>query len=127
MDVGVGPERKMSKSDPTSAITLPATADEVAARLKGAFCPAKEVDGNPVVELALHVVFPWRGRLTVSRSPQHGGDRTFADAAEFRTAWTAGELHPADLKSAVATEVAEIIRPVSEHFARRPEDAFSPS
>ena len=122
MDVGVGPERKMSKSDPTGAITLPATAEEVASRLNGAFCPAKEVDGNPVVELALHVVFPWRGRLTVSRSPQHGGDRTFDDPAVFRTAWSAGEVHPADLKAAVAREVAEIAAPVGEYFHRHPEE-----
>lgn len=123
MDVGVGPERKMSKSDPTAAIVLPTTAEEVAARLKGAFCPAKEVEGNPVVELALYVVFPWRSSLTIHRAPQHGGDRTFDDAAAFRTAWAAGEVHPADLKTAVAAEVAEIARPVGEYFARHPDES----
>jgi tyrosyl-tRNA synthetase len=123
MDAGSAPERKMSKSDPTSAIVLPTTPEEVAQRLKGAFCPAKEVEGNPVVELALHVVFPWRGTLTIHRAPQHGGDRTFENAAAFRTAWTAGEVHPADLKTAVSAEVAEIARPVAEYFARHPAEA----
>ena len=123
MDAGRGPERKMSKSDPTGAIVLPSAPEEVASRMKGAFCPAKEVDGNPVVELALHVVFPWRGRLTIPRAREHGGDRTFEDAAAFRAAWVAGEVHPADLKSAVAAEVAEIARPVGEHFARHPDEA----
>lgn len=123
MDAGGGPERKMSKSDPTGAIVLPTTPEEVAQRLKGAFCPAKEVEGNPVVELALHVVFPWRNTLTIHRAPQHGGDRTFDDAAAFRTAWTAGEVHPADLKTAVAAEVAEVAKPVAEYFARHPGEA----
>jgi tyrosyl-tRNA synthetase len=123
MDPAQVAERKMSKSDPAGAITLPSTPEEVATRMKGAFCPAKEVEGNPVVELALHVVFPWRGRLTVRRAPQHGGDRTFEDAAGFRTAWAGGEVHPADLKTAVAAEVAEIARPVSEYFSHHPGDA----
>ena len=123
MDASSGPERKMSKSDPSGAIVLPSTEEEVTARLKGAFCPAKEVDGNPVVELALHVVFPWRGRLTLARAPQHGGDRSFENAEEFRTAWLEGQVHPADLKLAVAHELAEIIRPVGEYFARHPDGA----
>jgi tyrosyl-tRNA synthetase len=123
MDAANSPERKMSKSDPTGAITLPSTPEEIAARLKGAFCPAKEVEGNPVVELALHVVFPWRGRLTVHRAPRHGGDRTFEGSAEFRTAWTNGEIHPADLKTAVAAELAEVVRPVGEYFAHHPAEA----
>jgi tyrosyl-tRNA synthetase len=122
MDAAHSPERKMSKSDPTNAIVLPTTPEEVAIRLKGAFCPAKEVEGNPVVELALHVVFPWRGRLTIVRAPQHGGDRTFEDAAAFRAAWTAGEVHPADLKAAVAREVAEISAPVGEYFRSHPSE-----
>jgi tyrosyl-tRNA synthetase len=120
MDAAHAPERKMSKSDPTSAIVLPTTPEDVATRLKGAFCPAKEVEGNPVVELALHVVFPWQGRLTIARAPQHGGDRTFDSAEAFRTAWTAGEVHPADLKGAVAAAVVEIARPVGEYFAQHP-------
>jgi tyrosyl-tRNA synthetase len=123
MDAANAPERKMSKSDPTGAITLPSTPEEVAARLKGAFCPAKEVEGNPVVELALHVVFPWRGRLTVHRAPQHGGDRTFEGRSQFHAAWTAGEIHPADLKAAVAADLAEILAPVGAYFAHHPTEA----
>ncbi|HEV8048975.1 MAG TPA: tyrosine--tRNA ligase [Thermoplasmata archaeon] len=123
MNDSAGIERKMSKSDPTGSITLPSPPEEIAARLKGAFCPAKEVDGNPVVELALHVVFPWRGRLTVPRAPQHGGDRTFEHRAAFHAAWTAGEIHPADLKSAIASELGEILRPLNDYFAHRPTEA----
>jgi tyrosyl-tRNA synthetase len=123
MDASVGIERKMSKSDPAGSISLPSTPEEVAARLKGAFCPAKEVEGNPVVELALHVVFPWRGRLTVARAPQHGGDRTFEHRGAFHAAWTAGEVHPADLKAAVSAELDEILRPVNEYFAHHPAES----
>ena len=35
-------ERKMSKSDPTTSITIPTTEAEVRNRVAGAFCPAKD-------------------------------------------------------------------------------------
>src|SRR5271170_5430753 len=46
-----GLERKMSKSDPTSGIPIPAPRTTIAERVASAFCPAKEVDANPIVEV----------------------------------------------------------------------------
>ncbi len=114
-------ERKMSKSDPTSAITLPATAEEISGRLAGAFCPSKEVEGNPVVELVRYVLFPWEGRLDVERAPKHGGPLAFASEAEFLEAWTSGRLHPADLKTAVARGLERVLAPSSRFFEAHPE------
>ena len=117
----MGVERKMSKSDPTSAITLPTTEEEVRARLTSAFCPAKEVEGNPVVELVRHVLFPWEGRFEVDRAPKHGGPLSFATDAEFLAAWTEGKLHPADVKAAVATALCRVLEPSTRFFETHPE------
>lgn len=114
-------ERKMSKSDPTSAVTLPTTDEELRARLGQAFCPAKEVEGNPVVEIARHILFPWEGRLEVGRAPKHGGPLSFAGEAEFLAAWTSGSLHPADVKAAVAAGLARVLAPANAYFERHPE------
>ena len=116
-------ERKMSKSDPTSAITLPATEEEVRSRLAGAFCPAKEVEGNPVVELVRFVVFPWEGHFEVERAAKHGGPLAFATEAEFLTSWTSGGLHPQDLKGATATALLRILEPARQYFESHPEAA----
>lgn len=115
-------ERKMSKSDPTTAISIPATDEEVHARIAGAFCPAKEVDGNPVLELARFVALPGTGRLNVERSAQHGGSVGFDTDKELVAAWTAGRLHPKDLKGAVASALVELLRPANEYFARHPDE-----
>jgi tyrosyl-tRNA synthetase len=114
-------ERKMSKSDPGSAVYLTASTEEIAARLRSAFCPAKEVDGNPVVEAVRYIVFPWEGRFVVERAEQHGGPVAFETAAAFVDAWRAGSLHPQDVKAAVAASLDRLVAPVRKSFAERPE------
>jgi tyrosyl-tRNA synthetase len=121
----MGVERKMSKSDPGSAITLPATEAEIRERLGAAFCPAKELEGNPVVELARHVVLPWESSLRVERAEKHGGPVEYASDAEFVSAWQAGSLHPADLKSSVAGALVRILGPTHRFFAEHPDAAPS--
>ncbi len=114
-------EGKMSKSDPGSAIPIPSSTAEIAERLASAFCPAKVVDGNPVVEVVRFIVFPWEGRLAVDRAPKHGGPIEFADEASFLAAWTQGHLHPQDLKGAVAGVLDRRVEPARRFFADHPE------
>jgi tyrosyl-tRNA synthetase len=111
---------KMSKSDPASAIPLPASGAEISERIRGAFCEAKQIDGNPVVALAVHVLLPWSGALEVERDPRHGGPVTYPDEATFLEAWRTGALHPMDLKNAVARGLTRIVGPPSERLAGVP-------
>ena len=112
---------KMSKSDPTSGIAIPSDRAEIAQRIAGAFCPAKEVDGNPVVEIVRFIVFPWDGKLSVERTAGHGGPIEFSEPAAFERAWTEGALHPQDLKGAVAVALDRLIDPARRQFAAHPE------
>jgi tyrosyl-tRNA synthetase len=107
-------ERKMSKSDPTSAIYVTDGEETVRERIMKAYCPPMEVEGNPIVELAQHLVFPWHGKLAIERSPQHGGNLEFNAAAEFLESWKAGKIHPMDLKGAVAASIVRILKPVKK-------------
>ncbi len=109
-------EKKMSKSDPTAGIQLPTTAAEIESRLTGAFCPAKEVEGNPVVELVEHVVFPWEGRFEIDRPAKFGGPVAFETVPAFHEAWMAGKLHPKDVKGALAGALARIVLPATERL-----------
>jgi tyrosyl-tRNA synthetase len=113
----MGVERKMSKSDPTGAITIPSDPAVIHERLRGAFCPAKETEGNPVVELAVHVVFPWEGRLQIERQVKHGGPISFETPDSFLSAWGSGGVHPMDLKTAVGDSLVRILAPASTQLA----------
>ena len=113
MDDSGGVERKMSKSDPESGIPVPSSRELIEERLQKAFCPAKEVEGNPVLELARYVTLPWEGRLTVHRPPRFGGDVEFSTEEALLAAWQTGGLHPADLKRAVGEALDRIMAPLS--------------
>jgi tyrosyl-tRNA synthetase len=115
-----GADGKMSKSDPLSAIRIPSTDAEIAERVRGAFCPPKEVEGNPIVEIARHVVLPWEGSLVLERPAKHGGPRTFEDGAAFVASYQAGEIHPMDLKAAVTASLVRILAPARDYFASHP-------
>ncbi len=105
-------EGKMSKSDPGSAIPMAAGPEEIARRLGQAFCPARTVDGNPVVEIVRFILFPWDGKLAIERAARHGGPLEFGEWAAFEAAWSRGELHPQDLKAAVAAALERRLAPV---------------
>ena len=122
MDLSEGlAEAKMSKSDPGSGISLPAETAEISERMARAFCPAKEVDGNPVVEAVRYIVLPWEGKLSVERAAKHGGPIEFSDEGSFLRAWTEGALHPQDLKAAVAVALDRLAAPARRYFADHPE------
>lgn len=112
MDDSGSLERKMSKSDPGSGIPIPSSRELIEERLQKAFCPAKEVAGNPVLELARYVVLPWEGRLKVPRPARFGGDLDLPTEEALLTTWQSGVLHPVDLKKAVTEALDLIISPL---------------
>ena len=118
-----GLERKMSKSDPTSGIPIPAPRATIAERVASAFCPAKEVEGNPIVEVVRYIVFPWEGRFDVPRPAKFGGPLAFETAAAFLEAWTAGNLHPQDLKGAVVDVLDRRLEPTRRYFDAHPQES----
>jgi tyrosyl-tRNA synthetase len=114
-------ERKMSKSDPSTGILIPSEKEVIAERIQAAFCPAKEVDGNPIVEIVRYIVLPWEGRLRVERPAKYGGPVEFASEKEFVASWAAGQLHPQDLKGAVGEALDRLIEPARRYFASHPD------
>jgi tyrosyl-tRNA synthetase len=118
-------ERKMSKSDPAAGIPIPSEPEVIASRVSGAYCPAKEVEGNPLVELVRYVVLPWEGQLSVERATKHGGPLVLRSEEEFLRTWKAGALHAQDLKAAVAAALIRITEPAQRFFRTHP-DAIPP-
>jgi len=110
---------KMSKSLPQSAIFIHDQPEEIRNKVRGAYCPPREVRGNPVLELAKYVVFTHMSELEIRRSKEYGGSVTFHGYEELERAYVKGELHPLDLKNGVADALTEILEPVREYFKGR--------
>lgn len=117
-------EVKMSKSDPDSGIFIHDSPADIARKLKGAHCPAKEIDGNPVFDLLRLVVWPRLAgnALVVKRPEKFGGDKSYAELEQVKADFMSGGLHPMDLKAAVGTALAAQLQPVRDYFAKHPDN-----
>lgn len=113
-------QEKMSKSDPTSAIYMEDSAQEVNSKIKGAFCPEKTVDGNPVLEYLKYLIFPKLDTFSVTRSDVNGGNKTYASYDQLEEDFASGALHPGDLKPALAKAINAMLQPVRDHFKNDP-------
>jgi len=110
---------KMSKSKPWTCIYIHDTEEEIKAKINKAYCPEKEVEMNPVLEITHYILFREKKSLLVTRPSKFGGDIEYTSFKELREAYRKGELHPKDLKESVARELNEIITPIRDHFERR--------
>ncbi|CDJ39646.1 tyrosyl-tRNA synthetase, putative [Eimeria tenella] len=108
-------QEKMSKSNADSAIFMEDSEAEVNRKIKKAFCPPAQVHGNPCVAYVERLVFPDK-EFHVQRTLENGGNIVFKTAEEFKRSFAAGELHPADLKAALAREINRQLEPVRRHF-----------
>jgi len=113
---------KMSKSVPESCIFMHDSPEEIKTKIRAAFCPPKQVQGNPVMEIAKLIVFPDRTSLTISRPPKYGGRETFSSYEDLEKSYVKGTVHPLDLKEGVADVLTEILSPVREHFRKHPKN-----
>lgn len=113
-------QQKMSKSDVSSAIFMEDSVQEVNSKIKGAFCPERTLEGNPVLEYVKFLVFPKLGSLEVCRSEANGGNKEYSCYEDLETDFASGALHPGDLKPAVAKAINKMLQPVRDHFKKDP-------
>ncbi|GAB2270855.1 hypothetical protein Dimus_005719 [Dionaea muscipula] len=109
-------QEKMSKSDPSSSIFMEDEEGDVNVKIKKAYCPPKTVEGNPCLEYLKYLVFPWFDEFKVERNSKNGGDKTYASFEELVADYEGEELHPGDLKPALAKALNKILQPVRDHF-----------
>jgi tyrosyl-tRNA synthetase len=110
---------KMSKSDPSSAVFVHDSPDEIRRKVMKAFCPPSDVDFNPVLNWLQHLYFDMHPQpLHVARSEANGGPVSFASYAELAAAYQSGALHPMDAKAALADHLIDLLAPAREHFAQ---------
>ena len=94
-------EVKMSKSVPDSMISIHDAPDIVKNKIKKAYCPEKNVEGNPVLEICKYVIFPELNDdvFLIQRPEKFGGNLEFKTYNELEQAFKK-DLHPLDLKNA---------------------------
>jgi len=112
---------KMSKSHPNTCIFIHDPPEEIRSKIKGAFCPPKQIENNPVLEHCKHIIFRERETLEVERTKEHGGTLEIESYERLLELYRSGELHPLDLKNAVANALIDILERPRKYFEAHPE------
>ena len=112
---------KMSKSKPWTALFIHDTQEEIKNKLRKAWCPERQAEMNPVLEIAKHVIFHESKIINVERPAKFGGNITFESYEQLEKAYVQGELHPMDLKNCIAEKIAAILEPVRKYFENNKE------
>ena len=109
---------KMSKSIPGTAIFIYDTPEEIRRKIRRAFCPPKEIDFNPILDIIKYIIFREKDRFVIERPKKYGGRKEYLSYEELKKDYMKGEIHPLDLKNTVAEYLVGILKPVREFFAK---------
>ncbi|TKA30312.1 hypothetical protein B0A50_02539 [Salinomyces thailandicus] len=113
---------KMSSSDPDSKIDLIDPPEVVKKKLKKAFCPPKQVQGNGVLSFVEYVLLP-ASALKNNGTPKFLVQRrdaaeplSYANIEDMHSDYAADILQPQTLKPAVTDALMEILAPIRTAF-----------
>lgn len=107
--------QKMSASDPKSKIDLADDEKTVKDKLNNAYCEPGIVQDNGLLAFLKYVIMvikqDKKESFIIERPEKFGGNIEFKTYKEIEKTYAAKELHPLDLKNAVAKEINKLLEP----------------
>ncbi len=111
------PALKMSKSKPDTCIFIHDSPDEIRRKIKQAFCLEGETKFNPILDWTKYLIFrDTNPKLEIKRPEKFGGNITYTSYEKLERDFAEKNLHPMDLKNAVAEKLIQILEPARKHF-----------
>lgn len=110
--------KKMSKSNPDSAIFMTDSYDEIKRKISKAYCPQNIVEDNPVIDYNKYIVFDLINKVKIERPSKFGGDVEYNNYLELEKDYLEGKLHPVDLKNSTIENINKLIKPTRDHFEK---------
>ncbi len=116
-------EIKMSKSRPESAIFIHDTPEEIKWKLRKAYCPPREVQLNPVIDIGKYIVWPYLTRINepfeiINLKTKE--KKIYNNWNELERDYVSGNIHPLDLKNAVSEYLIKMLEPARKFFIDGP-------
>eukprot|EP00028_Trichosphaerium_sp_Am-I-7-wt_P010783 CAMPEP_0168536394 /NCGR_PEP_ID=MMETSP0405-20121227/19523_1 /TAXON_ID=498012 /ORGANISM="Trichosphaerium sp, Strain Am-I-7 wt" /LENGTH=294 /DNA_ID=CAMNT_0008564391 /DNA_START=299 /DNA_END=1183 /DNA_ORIENTATION=- len=115
---------KMSKSKADAAIFVDDTPAVVKQKVMNAYCPEKQVVGNPCAEMMQYLVIPnvqtRNGNiinLPVVFDTQNGKRIEIRAVQDFTKAYSEGFITASDLRRNLIREINRLLEPIRTHFA----------
>jgi len=112
---------KMSKSDPSSAIFIDDSDEDIHNKINKAWCQVGQIHDNPILEIANNIIFHEFPEIEVERPEKFGGSITYHNFNELFESFKKEDLHPSDLKQCVSNYLVRIISPIRDKINLSPE------
>lgn len=113
--------KKMSKSNPDSAIFMTDSEEDIKRKINKAYCLEGEVKDNPILEYCKYILFEKFNKFDVKRPEKFGGNVNYSSYEDLEKDFAEKKLHPMDLKATVCILLNELIKPVREYFENNSE------
>lgn len=110
----VGLDGQKMSSSKGNYISVRDSAEDVERKILKAFCPKGQVENNPILQIVQFYIFPRFGKILIEREKKFGGDVEYESFDQLASDYQAGNLHPLDLKKAVAKYLNKILENVRE-------------
>jgi tyrosyl-tRNA synthetase len=107
---------KMSKSKPKSCIFIHDSEEEIKEKILEAFCPPKQKENNPILEIFKYIIFRKFESVTIKREEKYGGNLEIQNYEELEKLYVEGKIHPLDLKNACIEYLNIILEPIRKYF-----------
>ncbi|WP_094226773.1 tyrosine--tRNA ligase [Methanolobus psychrotolerans] len=105
---------KMSSSN-NNFISIDDSDEDIKKKVKKAFCPAEQINDNPIMELFKYHICPRYEEVVFERPDKFGGNLVCKGYGELEQVFASAQLHPMDLKSGAAKYmnlILEVVRSV---------------
>lgn len=110
--------KKMSASDPKSKIDLLDDEKTVQSKMKSAYCEEGVIEDNGVLAFVKHVIMVLKQdkgeEFIIERSEKWGGNLTYKNYQDLEKDYQNKQLHPLDLKIALAKEINKLLKPFQD-------------
>lgn len=123
-------DNKMSKSKPDSAIFVHDSPEDIIRKIKNAYCPVVDKNlsekenldlqkSNPLLDWCKKLIFKANKTLVVNR-PKFDDYIEFTNYKDLENSYLQGNLHPLDLKMAVAQVLIDWFTPIRQFIQENP-------
>jgi len=110
---------KMSSSIPNSRIMIDEDPESIRKKINKAFCPEKQVEDNPILQICRYIIFHRKNKLDIKRPEKFGGNVSYDSYEDLEKDYAEGDLHPMDLKQAVGESLIDLLEPVRKFMSQK--------
>jgi tyrosyl-tRNA synthetase len=112
MPILLGLDANKMSSSKDNLIAVEDTRELIKKKIGSAYCPARTIEKNPVLQLYQYFIFPRFKRVELDRPKQYGGPISYHEFSKLELDYAAGKLHPLDLKNGASSYIELIVGPI---------------